>query len=496
MAAAKQSYFAFDAKALPFDTKNVAHVQVRPGEEHFGPCCTYIAEHATSASSFRIVRTTASQDDDSDEDNNAGEEVAELSNVLATLADALGSGKSAHSTESKVDSKVGSKIVPVDDAIAHASKLLEKNRKKIKTKLSLAPGVFQFTHNGHQLRAVLQNIGDPVGTSCGPKQYETLVIFSDSSSVAIIADFITYVLARSMQQTKKGFFNIHKWHPRHQYWQRKGTSRARSIESVVLPMSTIGPLLEDLQLFLGKDARKFYRKHGVPYRRSYLFYGVPGTGKTSLIQALAGKLGRGISYMQPTHPDMTDDSLQAAVSQLPDKTIVVFEDIDSLFDNERKGRVVQSKLTFSGLLNALDGVGGSQHGQIFILTTNLRDQLDPALIRSGRVDMHVPFSHATPEQMQMIWRRYYPDSTADMAKAFAKGVVERSAKMGRETTASELQGFFLANRLNDAATALGKLDLLTDEMKRRVEDQAIHTAAAKKKQPVDKKIKSDEGAKE
>lgn len=249
----------------------------------------------------------------------------------------------------------------------------------------------------------------------------------------------------------------------------------------MLPESTIRPLLEDLQRFLGKDARKFYRKHGVPYRRSYLFYGVPGTGKTSLIQALAGKLGRSISYMQPTHPDMTDDSLQAAVSKLPEKTIVVFEDIDSLFDNERRGRVVQSKLTFSGLLNALDGVGGSSHGQIFILTTNLRDQLDPALIRSGRVDMHVPFSHATPEQMRLIWRRYYPDSHVDMAKAFAKGVVERCDRMGRKTTASELQGFFLANRLCDAATALGKLDLLTDEMTRRVEDQAIHTAAAKKK---------------
>merc|ERR1712224_452207 len=151
----------------------------------------------------------------------------------------------------------------------------------------------------------------------------------------------------------------------------------------------------------------------------------------------------------------------------------------------RRGRVVQSKLTFSGLLNALGG-GGGTHGQIFILTTNLRDQLDPALIRSGRVDLHVPFSHATPEQMQLIWRRYYPDSPADMAKAFAKGVVERCDKMGRKTTASELQGFFLSNRLNDAATALSKLDLLTDEMKRRIEDQAIHTANAKKKQSVGK----------
>merc|ERR1719263_2101491 len=95
--------------------------------------------------------------------------------------------------------------------------------------------------------------------------------------------------------------------------------------------------------------------------------------------------------------------------------------------------------------------------------------------------MHVPFSHATPEQMRLIWRSYYPDSDVKMAKAFAKGVVDRCHRMGRRTTASELQGFFLTNRLHDAATTLGKLDLLTDEMKRRVEDQAVHTAAAEKK---------------
>merc|ERR1719174_1754880 len=119
MAAAKQSHtFAFDAKALPFDTTNLAHVQVRPNDAHFKPCCAHIAKHATSASSFRIVRKNADIDDD-DEDSDAGDEIAELSNALANLADALGSGKSANGIESKVDpGKVASGV-----AIDYASKL-------------------------------------------------------------------------------------------------------------------------------------------------------------------------------------------------------------------------------------------------------------------------------------------------------------------------------------------------------------------------------------
>ena len=59
---------------------------------HFKPCCARIAEHATSASSFRIVRKEADTDD-GDEDSDG---IAELSNAFANLADALGSGKSAH----------------------------------------------------------------------------------------------------------------------------------------------------------------------------------------------------------------------------------------------------------------------------------------------------------------------------------------------------------------------------------------------------------------
>ena len=157
--------------------------------------------------------------------------------------------------------------------------------------------------------------------------------------------------------------------------------------------------------------------------------------------------------MQPSHPEMTDDGLNDAFRSLPSASIIVLEDIDALFTKDRMNKVNGSKLTFSGLLNALDGVGSSS-GQIVILTTNLRDDLDPALVRSGRVDCHVPFDYATPEQIQLLWQSYYPSSSLDQAKEFVTGVITKLEQLDVDgkanVAASELQAFFLKNRLSTA----------------------------------------------
>ena len=59
----------------------------------------------------------------------------------------------------------------------------------------------------------------------------------------------------------------------------------------------------------------------------------------------------------------------------------MLEDVDAIFV-ERKAQSEKGGVTFSGLLNAIDGVA-SQEGRIFIMTTNHIEKLDPALIRPG-----------------------------------------------------------------------------------------------------------------
>jgi chaperone BCS1 len=67
-------------------------------------------------------------------------------------------------------------------------------------------------------------------------------------------------------------------------------------------------------------------------------------------------------------------------------------------------------VTFSGLLNALDGVR-SQEGRILMMTTNHREKLDPALLRPGRADVHVELNYASVKQMKGLFKKFFPDST-------------------------------------------------------------------------------------
>ena len=98
---------------------------------------------------------------------------------------------------------------------------------------------------------------------------------------------------------------------------------------------------------------------GVPYRRGYLLYGPPGTGKTSFTQAIAGELKLNICYLNLSGGDMDDDDLNRALNDAPSHSIILLEDIDGIFvgrESVTQGRHDRRSVTFSGLLNALDGV--------------------------------------------------------------------------------------------------------------------------------------------
>ncbi len=82
--------------------------------------------------------------------------------------------------------------------------------------------------------------------------------------------------------------------------------------------------------------------------------------------------------------------------------------------NETTGK--DSRITLSGLLNALDGVS-AQEGRLLFATTNRYHSLDPALIRPGRMDMHVEFRLASQYQARELYKRFYfPDAPNELTK--------------------------------------------------------------------------------
>jgi chaperone BCS1 len=244
-------------------------------------------------------------------------------------------------------------------------------------------------------------------------------------------------------------------------WQTFGDAkRKRPLESVILERGVKERIVEDVQAFL--KARTWYLDRGIPYRRGYLLYGPPGTGKSSFIQALAGHLDFNIAILNVSQRGLHDDRLSQLLTKVPPRTIVLLEDVDVAFANRKKpdsDGYSGATVTFSGLLNALDGVASAEERIIF-LTTNHVERLDEALIRPGRVDMTVRLGEASEYQMEQLWDRFYAefDPSGEGKRRFLAKI--KALQLTNTVSTAALQGLFLYNK-DDVEGAVQMVEGLT-----------------------------------
>jgi chaperone BCS1 len=211
-------------------------------------------------------------------------------------------------------------------------------------------------------------------------------------------------------------------------WMRARLGSRRPLASVVLKAGQGEALLADLEHFF--DSRARYAQLGIPWRRGYLLHGPPGTGKTSLVTALASELRLNVCTLSLASPIVTDEKIHTLLAAVPQRSLLLIEDVDAFF-RERDAAHAQVKLSFSGFLNALDGVA-TQEGTVLFMTTNHLERLDPALIRAGRIDERVELGYADTDQLQRLYRKFHDDPAA--AAAFARD------KTGQQLSAAAVQG--------------------------------------------------------
>ncbi|MEM9467968.1 MAG: AAA family ATPase [Actinomycetota bacterium] len=171
----------------------------------------------------------------------------------------------------------------------------------------------------------------------------------------------------------------------------------RPWRSVILPTTTLDRLAGDLDEFTTTE--DVYLSRGIPWRRGYLLTGPPGTGKSSLAHALASRAGYSLAVLNLG--GLKDDvDLTARIASLPDRSILLLEDIDAQ-GAPTDGTVTEaagkdSGVSLAGILNALDGPT-APHGLIVIATTNHPERLAPALTRPGRFDIHLELGPVTTD---------------------------------------------------------------------------------------------------
>jgi len=214
-------------------------------------------------------------------------------------------------------------------------------------------------------------------------------------------------------------------------------------------------ILSDVETFLSPKTIQFYVSNGIPYRRGYLLYGPPGCGKSSFAQVVASHFDLDICCLNLASGGMNDDSIAEALRAAPTRSIILLEDVDAIFVQREAGNDGtfrrQSSLSFSGLLNAIDGVV-AQEGRILIMTTNHIERLDPALIRPGRCDRRLEVKKASKSQLKLMYTRFFSGYVGQDKEEFTEETLDKlsdlfAAKVPEfEVSMAALQNFFLQYR--------------------------------------------------
>ena len=152
----------------------------------------------------------------------------------------------------------------------------------------------------------------------------------------------------------------------------------------------------------------------IPVKRGVLLGGPYGTGKT-MAATVASKLAvdAGITYLYVPHADELADAIEFAKQYDRTACVIFCEDIDRAVTGERS-------VEMDEILNILDGIDTKNSKIITVLTTNHLENINPAMLRPGRLDAIINVDAPDAEAVERLIRLYGKDTidaNTDLSKA-------------------------------------------------------------------------------
>lgn len=193
---------------------------------------------------------------------------------------------------------------------------------------------------------------------------------------------------RTVKKDLKLYMNINIFsdHDHHQYgrWRFVPFTHPSTFDTITMESDLKNKLKSDLESFL--KAKQYYHRLGRAWKRSYLLYGPSGTGKSCFVAAMANFLAYDV-YDIDLSRVIDDSDLKTLLLQTTSKSVIVIEDLDRFLMDK------STAVSLSGVLNFMDGIVNTccAEERIMVFTMNSKDHIDPAILRPGRIDVHIHF---------------------------------------------------------------------------------------------------------
>jgi len=261
-------------------------------------------------------------------------------------------------------------------------------------RIGLGFGTYSFMFENKEIFISYLEEGNPKGMDLDVEYYKRFIIKCDNEELLKKFLITSYEHEKKINDKLTGIFITNDYGE----WYLYNKIPSRTLDSIYLEDSIKNKIIDDINNFLNSE--NDYNKFGIPYKRTYLLTGIPGSGKTSLIKAICNQFGYSLSILSISKK-FDNSSLMSAIKDIEEKTILLLEDIDSLFD-KRDATSDNPSITFSNLINVLDGVL-YKHATIIFLTTNHPEKLDHALLRIGRIDMILEFNYPSKNILEKLF---------------------------------------------------------------------------------------------
>ena len=196
---------------------------------------------------------------------------------------------------------------------------------------------------------------------------------------------------------------------------------------------------EDIKKFLDNwiENESIYRNRGLLFKTGILLYGNPGTGKSSIANAIAAYLDCNIVTIDMTNfANLDIAGISTTINADSSRYIILLDEIDVLFSNRDNNSKDQNE-AISKLLLLLDSVQ-SPDNVVFVATTNYIDRLDPALIRKGRFDKKIEIGNISYNTAVKMCRSFGIKDEGEVELLLDKSKTDKNNNFNPATLQSDI----------------------------------------------------------